>query len=134
MNCLLFGDIHHFKSMPSSTLHCNLALNPRLNRSAGCRYEAVNTSVVSQHYRERQQRCVSPPVVENEQPRGRSMQIQFQRRVNSLYWGALIKLPRLFVYSELHANTMQMQKNQTPDAGFKARRRLARLTKDSLQT
>lgn len=69
---------------------------------------------------EQQWRCVGPPVVENEQPRGCLMQIQFQQRVNSLYRADLIKLPRLFVYPELHANTMQMQKKLTPDADSKA--------------
>lgn len=47
------------------------------------------------------------------------MQIQFPQRVNSLYRGDLIKLPRLFVDPELHANTMQMQKKK-PDADLKA--------------
>lgn len=117
MNCLLCG----LKRHPSLRINA-IVLTPHesiADQSGSeptseqiCRYEAVNTSVVSQHDRERQRRCVSPPVVKNEQPRGGSMQIQFQQRVNSLYWAALIKLPRLFVYSELHANTMQIQKNQ----------------------
>lgn len=89
------------------------------HKPAGRCCEAVNARVVSQHYRQQQRRCVGPPVVENEQPRGCLMQIQFPQRVNSLYRGDLIKLPRLFVDPELHANTMQMQKKK-PDADLKA--------------
>ncbi len=60
--------------------------------------------------------CVSLPVTQNEQPRGFLVQIEFQRRVNSLFKkkqkkNNLIKFPCTVMYLKLHANTMQMQQN-----------------------